>query len=118
MRRYQAHLFESRARNRRSSSACARITAVTNELRAWLEADPAATGRQLLERPQEMHLGRYPSGSLESSAGRTTASKPSIPLPKMTILGMVKASSNVASFKPWRCNHVLNAWKLLGRTRS
>ena len=38
------------------------LAAVTNELRAWFEADPASTGRQLLERLQEMYPGRYPDG--------------------------------------------------------
>ena len=38
------------------------LAAVTNELRAWFETDPASTGRQLLERLQGMYPGRYPDG--------------------------------------------------------
>jgi hypothetical protein len=35
---------------------------VTDELRAWFDADPVSTGRQLLERLQETYPGRYPDG--------------------------------------------------------
>lgn len=38
------------------------LAAVTDELRAWFNADPASTGRQLLERLQETHPGSYPDG--------------------------------------------------------
>jgi hypothetical protein len=38
------------------------LAAVTNELRAWFDADPASTGRQLLERLQETYPGCYPDG--------------------------------------------------------
>lgn len=38
------------------------LAAVTDELRAWFEADPASTGRQLLERLQETHPASYPDG--------------------------------------------------------
>ena len=38
------------------------LAAVTVELRAWFNADPASTGRQLLERLQETHPGSYPDG--------------------------------------------------------
>jgi hypothetical protein len=32
------------------------LAAVTDELRAWFDADPASTGRQLQERLQEIHI--------------------------------------------------------------
>ena len=35
---------------------------MTDELGAWFGADPASTGRQLLERLQETYPGRYPNG--------------------------------------------------------
>jgi hypothetical protein len=38
------------------------LAGVTDELRAWFGADPASTGRQLLERLQETYPGRYPNG--------------------------------------------------------
>jgi hypothetical protein len=38
------------------------LAAVTDELRAWFDADPASTGRQLLERLQATHPGSYPDG--------------------------------------------------------
>ena len=38
------------------------LAAVTDELRAWFDADPASTGRQLLERLQERHPGIYSDG--------------------------------------------------------
>jgi hypothetical protein len=38
------------------------LAAVTDELRAWFNADPASTGRQLLERLQATHPGFYPDG--------------------------------------------------------
>lgn len=38
------------------------LAAVTQELRAWFDADPAVTGRQLLERLQRTYPGQYPDG--------------------------------------------------------
>ena len=38
------------------------LAAVSDELRAWCDADPASTGRQLLERLQETYPGRYADG--------------------------------------------------------
>ena len=38
------------------------LAAVTDELRAWFEADPTSTGRQLLGRLQAEHPGQYPDG--------------------------------------------------------
>ena len=38
------------------------LAAVTDELRVWFDADPASTGRQLLERLQATHPGAYPDG--------------------------------------------------------
>ena len=38
------------------------LAAVTDELRAWFDADPASTGRQLLDRLQQGHPGSYPDG--------------------------------------------------------
>lgn len=38
------------------------LAAVTDELRAWFDADPTSTGRQLLERLQEAYPGSYPDG--------------------------------------------------------
>lgn len=38
------------------------LAAVTDELRAWFDADPASTGRQLLERLQRTYPGCYPDG--------------------------------------------------------
>jgi hypothetical protein len=38
------------------------LAAVTDELRSWFEADPASTGRQLLDRLQAEYPHRYPDG--------------------------------------------------------
>ena len=38
------------------------LVAVTVELRRWFEADPASTGRQLLDRLQTEYPGQYPDG--------------------------------------------------------
>ena len=38
------------------------LAAVTEELRAWFEADPSLSGRQLLDRLQAEHPGEYPDG--------------------------------------------------------
>jgi hypothetical protein len=38
------------------------LASVTDELRAWFGADPASTGRQLLERLQKTYPGGYPNG--------------------------------------------------------
>ena len=38
------------------------LVAVTDDLRAWFEADPASTGRQLLDRLQVAHPEHYPDG--------------------------------------------------------
>ena len=38
------------------------LAAVTHELRAWFDADPASTGRQLLDLLQKTYPGRYPDG--------------------------------------------------------
>ena len=38
------------------------LVAVTDDLRAWFDADPAATGRQLLDRLQAAHPGQYADG--------------------------------------------------------
>ena len=38
------------------------LAAVTDELRVWFDADPASTGRQLLERLQETYPECYPDG--------------------------------------------------------
>ena len=38
------------------------LAAVTDELRAWFDADPASTGRKLLERLQVTHPSSYPDG--------------------------------------------------------
>ena len=53
------------------------LVAVTTELRAWFEADPSRTGRELLERLQAEHPERYPDrlaantpASAEGLAGR------------------------------------------------
>ena len=40
-------------------------------LRDWFEDDPALSGRQLLERLQVLHLGRYPDGLLRTVQRRT-----------------------------------------------
>jgi hypothetical protein len=42
------------------------LVAVTDELRAWFEADPSATGRQLLDRLQDGYPGRYPNALLRT----------------------------------------------------
>ena len=36
------------------------LIAVTDDLRAWFDADPASTGRELLERLQQAYPGSYP----------------------------------------------------------
>ena len=38
------------------------LAAATDELRAWFDADPVSTGRQLLERLQETYPECYPDG--------------------------------------------------------
>lgn len=38
------------------------LAAVTDKLRAWFEADPSLSGRQLLDRLQAGHPGEYPDG--------------------------------------------------------
>ena len=38
------------------------LVAVTDDLRAWFEADPASTGRQLLDRLQVAYPEHYPDG--------------------------------------------------------
>jgi hypothetical protein len=38
------------------------LAAVTDKLRAWFEADPSLSGRQLLDRLQAEHTGEYPDG--------------------------------------------------------
>lgn len=42
------------------------FAAVTTELRAWFEAEPWQTGRELLEKLQARHPGVYPSGQLRT----------------------------------------------------
>jgi hypothetical protein len=42
------------------------LVAVTEELRAWFDADRTSTGSQLLERLQETYPGRYPDGLLRT----------------------------------------------------
>jgi hypothetical protein len=42
------------------------LVAVTDELRAWFEADPLRTGGELLVRLQAAHPGRYPDGLLRT----------------------------------------------------
>ena len=42
------------------------LAAVTDELRVWFDADPASTGRQLLERLQATHPGSYPDGLMRT----------------------------------------------------
>ena len=43
-----------------------RTAAVTTELRAWFDADPSRTGRELLERLQAEHPERYPDRLLRT----------------------------------------------------
>ena len=38
------------------------LVAVTDDLRTWFEADPASSGRQLLDRLQAAYPGQYPDG--------------------------------------------------------
>ena len=38
------------------------LAAVTDDLRLWFEADPSLSGRQLLDRLQAEHPGKYPDG--------------------------------------------------------
>jgi hypothetical protein len=38
------------------------LATVTEEMRAWFDADPALSGRQLLSRLQQIYPGRYPDG--------------------------------------------------------
>jgi len=33
-----------------------------DEMRAWFDADPAVSGRQVLDRQQQSYPGRYPDG--------------------------------------------------------
>ena len=42
------------------------LVKVTEQLRAWFEAEPWTTNRQLLERPQAAHPGVYPDGLLRT----------------------------------------------------
>ena len=42
------------------------FAAVSAELRAWFEAEPWRSGRELLERLQAEHPGRYPDGLLRT----------------------------------------------------
>ena len=42
------------------------LVAVTEELRAWFDANPASTGGQLLDRLQVTYPGRYPDGLLRT----------------------------------------------------
>lgn len=42
------------------------LVVVTDELRTWFEADPASTGRQLLDRLQVAYPGDYPDGLLRT----------------------------------------------------
>jgi hypothetical protein len=42
------------------------LEAVTDKLKAWFEADPGVTGRQLLDRLQVAHPDIYPDGLIRS----------------------------------------------------
>ncbi len=42
------------------------LVAVTDELRAWFEADPSRTGGELLMRLQAAYPGRYPDGLIRT----------------------------------------------------
>ncbi|MHA7888789.1 MAG: hypothetical protein ACX937_15660, partial [Roseicyclus sp.] len=42
------------------------LEAVTETLKAWFEADPSVTGRQLLDRLQLVHPGAYPDGLIRT----------------------------------------------------
>jgi hypothetical protein len=42
------------------------LVVVTDELRTWFDADPASTGRQLLDRLQVAYPGDYPDGLLRT----------------------------------------------------
>jgi hypothetical protein len=42
------------------------LVAVTEELRAWFDADPTSTGAQLLDRLQQTYPGRYSDGLLRT----------------------------------------------------
>ena len=53
----------ARKRDRRRPDPFA---AVTLDLRSWFEAEPAQTGRELLERLQAAHPGVYPEARLRT----------------------------------------------------
>jgi hypothetical protein len=42
------------------------LAAVTDELRAWFEADPSRSGGELLVRLQAAYPGRYPDGLIRT----------------------------------------------------
>jgi hypothetical protein len=46
------------------------FAAVTGQLRAWFEAEPSRTSRELFERLQAEHPGRYPDGQLRTCQRR------------------------------------------------
>ncbi len=46
------------------------FAAVSLQLRAWFEAEPQRTGRELFERLQAQHPGVYPAGQLRTCQRR------------------------------------------------